>query len=90
MYDRDASRNLIGPIPAKLPVGIDFLALPFGEPMLFKIASAYEGATRHRSPPPDFGPLENRGWHPNKPGKARDMPRHRELSREEKHSIEQD
>lgn len=88
VYDRDASGNLIGPIPAKLPVGIDFLALPFGEPMLFKIASAYEGATHHRSPPPDFGPLDNRG--PGKPGKARDMPRHRELSREEKHSIEQD
>ncbi len=88
VYDRDASRNLIGPIPAKLPVGIDFLALPFGEPMLFKIASAYEGATHHRSPPPDFGPLENRA--PGKPGKARDMPRGRELSREEKHSIEQD
>jgi hypothetical protein len=49
--------RLVGPIPAKLPVGITFLAPPFGEPTLFKIASAYEAATHHRAPPPDFGPL---------------------------------
>jgi amidase len=48
---------LVGPVPAKLPVGIDFLALPFGEPMLFKIASAYAAATHHRTPPPEFGPV---------------------------------
>jgi amidase len=34
-----------------------FFARPFGEPVLFRIASAYEAATRHREPPPDFGPL---------------------------------
>jgi amidase len=49
--------RLAGPIPAKLPVGIDFLARPFDEPMLFRIASAYEAATKHRTPPPDFKPL---------------------------------
>jgi Asp-tRNA(Asn)/Glu-tRNA(Gln) amidotransferase A subunit family amidase len=49
--------RLVGPIPAKLPVGIDFLAMPFGEPTLFKIASAYEAATHHRTSPPEFGPL---------------------------------
>jgi len=38
-------------------VGIDFLGRPFGEPMLFRIASAYEAGTRHREPPPAFGPL---------------------------------
>lgn len=49
--------RLVGPVPAKLPVGITFLARPFEEPMLLKIASAYEAATHHRTPPPDFGPL---------------------------------
>lgn len=51
------STRLVGPVPAQLPVGIDFLARPFDEPMLFRIASAYEASTRHRMPPPDFGPL---------------------------------
>jgi Asp-tRNA(Asn)/Glu-tRNA(Gln) amidotransferase A subunit family amidase len=51
--------RLVGPVQAKLPVGIDFLAMPFGEATLFKIASAYEAATHHRTPPPEFGPLKN-------------------------------
>lgn len=49
--------RLVGPTQARLPVGIDFLARPFDEPMLFKIASAYEAATRHRQPPPGFEPV---------------------------------
>ena len=57
VFDRDAGGNLVGPIPAKLPVGVDFVGRPFDEPMLFRIASAYEAATRHRTPPRDFGPL---------------------------------
>ncbi|MBM4259849.1 MAG: amidase [Deltaproteobacteria bacterium] len=61
---RDASTpgdtRLVGPVPAKLPVGIDFLAMPFSEPLLFRVASAYERATRHRMSPPEFGPLEAR------------------------------
>jgi Asp-tRNA(Asn)/Glu-tRNA(Gln) amidotransferase A subunit family amidase len=52
--------RLVGPVPARLPVGIDFLAMPFGEPMLLRIASAYERATHHRMPPPEFGPLPTR------------------------------
>jgi amidase len=50
--------KLASPIAAKLPVGIDFLARPFGEPVLLKIASAYESATHHRTPPPGFGTLD--------------------------------
>src|SRR5262249_15735335 len=49
--------GLVGPVPAKLPVGIMFFGRPFSEPMLFRIASAYEAATKHRMPPPDFGPV---------------------------------
>ncbi len=63
VYDRvrDASApggtRLTGPTPAKLPLSVMFYGRPFGEPVLFKIASAYETATHHREPPPDFGPV---------------------------------
>ena len=56
--DESGGTRLVGPVPAKLPVGIDFLAMPFGEPTLFRIASAYEAATHHRTPPAEFGSLE--------------------------------
>ena len=46
-----------GPIPAQLPVGVDIVGRPFSEPLLFRIAAAYESATRHRTPPSGFGPL---------------------------------
>jgi Asp-tRNA(Asn)/Glu-tRNA(Gln) amidotransferase A subunit family amidase len=52
--------RLVGPIAAKLPVGIMFFGRPFSEPTLLRIASAYEAATRHRVPPPDFGPVSER------------------------------
>src|SRR5262249_13913522 len=48
--------RLVGPVPARLPVGIMFFGRPFSEPLLFRIASAYEAATKHRTPPPEFGP----------------------------------
>jgi amidase len=58
---RDATARggtrLVGPIPAKLPLGIMFFGRPFSEPTLLRIASAYEAATKHRIPPPDFGPV---------------------------------
>jgi amidase len=50
--------KLVGATPAQLPIGIDFLARPFGEPVLLTIASAYEAATHHRTPPPGFGALD--------------------------------
>ena len=49
--------HIEGPIPAKLPVGVDIVGRPFSEPLLLQIAAAYEAATRHRTPPPGFGPL---------------------------------
>jgi amidase len=60
VWDRVRDGNttrLVGPIAARLPVGVDFIARPFDEAMLFRIASAYEMATKHRAPPGDFGPL---------------------------------
>jgi len=63
VYDRvpdpatEGGTKLTGPFPAKLPVGIDFMGRPFSEPILLKIAAAYEKATHHRMAPPDFGPV---------------------------------
>jgi Asp-tRNA(Asn)/Glu-tRNA(Gln) amidotransferase A subunit family amidase len=55
--DSNGGSRLIGPVKASLPVGVDFIARPFDEAMLVRIASAYEAATHHRRPPPDFGPV---------------------------------
>ncbi len=58
VWDRVRDGNetrLVGPVPAKLPVGVDFIARPFGEPLLFRIAAAYEAATKNRRPPEEFG-----------------------------------
>ncbi|PYS49029.1 MAG: amidase [Acidobacteria bacterium] len=55
--DANGGTRLVGPVQARLPVGVDFVARPFDEAILFRIASAYQAATRHRRPPPDFGPL---------------------------------
>jgi Asp-tRNA(Asn)/Glu-tRNA(Gln) amidotransferase A subunit family amidase len=63
VYDRvrdpsaPGGSRLVGPVPSETPVGIDFLGLPFGEPTILRIASAYEAATQHRRPPAEFGPL---------------------------------
>ena len=57
VFDRDADGKLVRPVPARLPVSITFAGREFGEPTLIKIASAYEASTKHRTPPPGFGPL---------------------------------
>ena len=55
--DGNGGTRLTGPLKANLPVGVDFIARPFDESTLLRIASAFEAATRHRRPPPDFGPV---------------------------------
>ena len=42
-----------------LPISLMFWAGPGDEAAVLKAASAYEAATRHRAPPPAFGPLPN-------------------------------
>ncbi len=54
----DNHTRLVGPIAAKLPVGMDIVGRPFDEPLLLTIASAYTAATKQRMPPPAFGPLK--------------------------------
>lgn len=60
VYDRvpdprspDGTR-LVGPVSAVLPVGIDFATRPFGEPLLLRIAAAFQQAANHRIPPAAF------------------------------------
>ena len=63
VYDRAAVRGpdgskrpgeLVGPKPVALPVSTDFLGRAYSEPVLIRIAAAYEQATKHRRPPQDF------------------------------------
>ena len=44
-------------LTAPLPFGISFWGGPGDEPTLLRVASLYETATKHRRPPPDFGPV---------------------------------
>lgn len=44
-------------LPTPLPMSMMFWAGPGDEPVVLRVASAYEAATHHRVPPPDFGPL---------------------------------
>jgi amidase len=44
-------------LPVPMPVSLMVWSAPGGEPQVIKAASAYESATQHRIPPPDFGPV---------------------------------
>jgi amidase len=52
--DGETGTRLVGPVAARLPVGVDFIARPFEEALLIRVAAAYEAATRHRRPPSEF------------------------------------
>ncbi|MDP3518514.1 MAG: amidase family protein [Pseudohongiella sp.] len=44
-------------LPVPMPVSLMVWGPPGGEPEVIRVASAYESATQHRIPPPDFGPI---------------------------------
>jgi Asp-tRNA(Asn)/Glu-tRNA(Gln) amidotransferase A subunit family amidase len=56
-YSNSANETKPSTLPAPMPFGMSFWSGPGEEPTLLRVASLYEGATRHRRPPPDFGPL---------------------------------
>lgn len=45
-------------LPVPMPISLMVWGGPGSEPEVIKVASAYEAATGHRKPPPDFGPLK--------------------------------
>jgi len=47
----------MGFVDGRLPAGLQILARRFDEPAIFRIAYAYEQATRHHRPPAGFPPL---------------------------------
>jgi Asp-tRNA(Asn)/Glu-tRNA(Gln) amidotransferase A subunit family amidase len=47
-------------LESPLPFGISFWGGPGDEPTVLKIASIYEQATKHRAPPPAFGPVKRK------------------------------
>jgi amidase len=44
-----------------LPAGLEFLGVPWSEPMLFRLAMSYEQATHHRRMPPTVPPIRQTG-----------------------------
>lgn len=68
VYDREpdpasadgTGTRLVGPVEARLPVGVDFATRPFAEPLLLRIAGAYEAVAPHRQPPADFRGLKQK------------------------------
>jgi Asp-tRNA(Asn)/Glu-tRNA(Gln) amidotransferase A subunit family amidase len=51
----NSARTVLGnAVPAQVPVGIEFLGVPFSEPLLLKIASGYESVARHRRAPAEY------------------------------------
>jgi Asp-tRNA(Asn)/Glu-tRNA(Gln) amidotransferase A subunit family amidase len=56
-YESEASEREPTTLDSPHPVGISFWAGPGDEALVLAIALAYEEATRHRTPPPAFGPV---------------------------------
>jgi len=50
-------RTQASQLPHPMPIAITFFAGQGDEPALLQAASAYEAATKHRVPPPAFGPV---------------------------------
>lgn len=60
--DKKSYTATAGSVASKLalpmPISIEYWAGPGDEPVVLKVASAYEAATHHRKPPPGFAPLK--------------------------------
>ena len=60
--DKTRYTAVTGTVKSKLehpmPISLMVWAAPASEPAVIRVASAYESATRHRKPPPDFGPVD--------------------------------
>jgi len=54
-YVATANNDRRSTLAIPLPVGISFWAGPGDEPIVLRVAAAYEAATRHRKAPPAFG-----------------------------------
>jgi Asp-tRNA(Asn)/Glu-tRNA(Gln) amidotransferase A subunit family amidase len=48
----------MGATPNNLPAGLQIVGKLFEEPVIIRIAYAYEQATQHRKPPPGFSELK--------------------------------
>jgi amidase len=59
-YVAKATNDRQSTLAIALPVGISFWAGLGDEDIVIRVASAYEAATRHRTPPPAFGPVTRR------------------------------
>ena len=57
-YDDLVTGKVASKLPHPMPIALSFWAGPGDEPVLIKMASAYESATHHRTPPPAFGPVD--------------------------------
>jgi len=47
-------------LPVPMPISMMIWGSPGSDATIIKIASAYESATEHRVPPPDFGPVTSK------------------------------
>jgi hypothetical protein len=60
--DKKTYTSVAGTVASKVsnpqPFSIEFWAAPGDEPVMLKIASAYEAATHHRKPPAAFPALQ--------------------------------
>ena len=56
-YVSAANEDRPSTLQSPMPVGISFWAGPGEEPMVLRVAASYEAATKHRKPPPAFGPV---------------------------------
>jgi amidase len=62
--DKKTYRSVTGDVETKLPhpmpISLMVWAGPGGDSTVIKVSSAYEAGTKHRVPPPAFGPVRSK------------------------------